>query len=144
MKLLHPHFIKFEKPKNELNLTFSARVVEKGEKKILDFFQKEIENIIKKQKMLKDIEIEDSLGSLRKRIKRGDRFIYRYPPRRLHFSIVNFATYEIRNLSKFNEVSKKIKEKANFESLKDKIEEFKGQFQKSIKVKIEGIYLPAR
>ena len=68
MKLLHPHFIKCEKPKSELNLTFSAMVKVNGEKKISKI-QKVVENVIKKQEMLKGIEMEDKPRGLYKRIR---------------------------------------------------------------------------
>ncbi len=93
MKLLHPHFIKCEKPKSELNLTFSAMVKVNGEKKISKI-QKVVENVIKKQEMLKGIEMEDKPRGLYKRIRRGDRFICKYPSKISSALLAKFNTAE--------------------------------------------------
>ncbi len=151
--LLHPHFIKFEKPENRLSLSFSA-VAKKEDRKRISDIQKEIKKIVKKEEMLKDLGIEEEREGLYKRIKRGDRFIYKYPPESLHFSIVNFATYDTGknavSLRDFDDVRKNIEDTANFEKLRANIEIFKGSFLREvlennefIDVQIGRIYLPA-
>jgi hypothetical protein len=147
MNLLHPHFIKFEKPKNELNFTFSAVVDKKENKRILDI-QKETIKIIKKEEMLKDLEIEKKRNGFYKRIARGDRFIYKYPSDRLHFSIVNFTTYDIISLKDFDKARGAVEKTTNFRKLKTKIKNFKKLFLQSLEnkfkeVMIRRIYLPA-
>lgn len=146
---LHPHFIKFEKPKNELYLTFSAVVKDNEKNKILKI-QKNVAKIIKKEKTLGDLEIEEKRDGLYKRIERGDRFVYKYPLDRLHFSMVNFATYDIRknivSLQDFDKAREFIENTANFRGLKKKIKNFKKLFLKSlegksIKVEIRRVYL---
>jgi len=145
--LLHPHFIKFEKPKNELYLTFSAVVDEKNNKYILNI-QKKIIKIVKEEEMLKDLGIEEERKCLYKRIKREDRFIYKYTPKRLHFSIFNFVTYNIVDLVKFEDERKIIESTIDFEKLKNEAKKFKDNFSTKllnkdnlIEVKIGGIYL---
>lgn len=139
---LHPHFIKFEKPKNELYLTFSAIVDEKCRSRILKI-QDKIEKIIKKEEFLKDLGIEKERKGLNKRIARGDRFIYKYPTESLHFSIVNFATYNIISLQDFDNARKIIEKTTNFKKLKTKIKDFTTILLKFRKVKIRRIYLSA-
>jgi len=145
--LLDPHFIKFEDPKRELYLTFSAVVDKKGSEYISNI-QKKIREIMEKEEILKDLEIKEGIEDLHGRIERRDRFIYQYPKDRLHFSIVNFATYEIVYLDKFDEARNNISHTINFEDLEKEVCNFKKLFNEEISkdefmVEIKRIYLPA-
>lgn len=140
--MLHPHFIKFEKPKNNLYLTFSA-VVDSNSRKILLDIQDKVEEIIKKSDGLKCVDLEKTKEGLYKKISGQNRFIYRYPGDTLHFSILNFATYNIVTLCNFEGARKIIKNTANFRELIKEIKKFKNSFTKKVeKVRIERIYLP--
>lgn len=143
---LHPHFIKFEKPKNELNLTFSAMVDSEDIKAILDI-QDKIKKIIEKSDELKYINVEETTDGLYKKIFNQNRFIYKYPQHTFHFSIVNFATYDIVALNKFESAREIIEKTDNFNNLKTAVKGFKDNLIKkiskdNIEVRIEKIYLP--
>lgn len=145
--LVDPHFIKFEKPKNELYLTFSA-VIKKEDNECILNIQKTIIKIVKEEKILKDLGIEEERKDLYGRIEKGDRFIYKYPRDKLHFSIVNFATYKIVSLDRFEKARDSISHTINFEKLKDEVCNFEKLFNEEVsknefKVEIRRIYLPS-
>ena len=149
--MLRPDYIKFEKPKNELYLTFSAIPCKDSIENILDI-QKDIEGIIKNNKGLKCIDFLNKKEDLHKRISnlyRG-KFIYRYPKDTFHFSIVNFATYDIVSLNDFEIARKNIERTDNFIELREEIKNFKKRFEAVVlenksnefTVEIRRIFLP--
>lgn len=156
--MLDPHYIKFENPKRELYLTFSARIKNNpGKQRVLDI-QEEVRGIIKKRKNLKGLEIERTRENLYRLIEKkeegehkGNRFIYQYPKDRLHFSIVNFAVYKIVCFNRFEKARGNIEKTNNFKSLLKEAFNFQRLFnevfnkkisKKGFRVRVERIYLP--
>jgi hypothetical protein len=143
--MLHPNFIQFEKPKNELYLTLSA-VVSKGDQKTIKNIQNKIEGFVKKSDKLKYLAIESKVKDLHDKITEGeDRFIYRYPLHTLHSSIINLATYTNISFKDFEKSRKIIQNTDNFKKLYQRnkhINNFLKKY-KSIEVTIKRIYLPA-
>lgn len=149
MPLLHPNYLKFEKPKNELYLTLSA-LVDKSYYSEIVRIQNRITSIISKHALTKKIVLVRNCNQLVNDFRSVGRLIYIYPKERLHISIFSLATYNIVNLHEFDTAREVIEDTPNFNKLKRIIIGFKDDFTRQIlsnneeiNVKIKGLFLPA-
>lgn len=129
--MLHPNYIKFEKPKHELYLTYNA-IADDGSKSMISEIQQNIEDIIKGSNELKDIEFIEDEPTLYNQIRNHNRFIYKYPLSTLHISITNFVTYNILNLQDFDNASNVIQKTSNFLKLLEVARSFEKFFLNEI------------
>ena len=119
--------IKFEEPKGELYINLSV-LLESGENNAKNGLERiiNIQNNIKGiiNNNIKLIEGTDELLEEIEKLDGEEGFIYQYPKDRLHFSFINFLTFEILD-GDFKEMRRIIEETELFKNLKSIIKEIK-------------------
>jgi len=139
--------IVFERPKGKTYLTLSVKLkdslnietknqetferIKKYQNRIQKEIKKEIKNIRSKKSFKIAYTVEELKSALKDRNKR--KIIYKYPEEQLHFSLVNFLTYDVENNE---EIYKEIKK------IKTGIKNVTNSLNQETEANIERIYVP--